>query len=132
MAGGEAVTPVLDASSILAVIFEEPGADIVIGHSDGALLSAVNLDEVLHKSARRDIAGSDVEQQLTKLGIVIVPFASADVRIAAALHPRVDRTGTSFADRACLALGIATGGPIFTCDGKWLNLGLDLDIRLIR
>ena len=126
------MTAVLDASSILAVIFEEPGADIVIAHSDGALLSAVNFDEVLHKSARRGIAGSDVERQLAKLGIAIAPFGVADARIAADLYKRVDRTGTSFADRACLALGIATGGPIYTCDGKWRNLGLGLDIRLIR
>ena len=123
---------ILDASSILAIIFEEPGAEIAIAHSDGAMLSAVNLDEVLHKSARRGIAGADVERQLTKLGVVIAPFGAAEARIAAALYSRVDRTGTSFADRACLALGFATGWPIFTCDGKWLDLGLDLDIRLIR
>lgn len=132
MAGNQAVKAVLDASSILAIIFEEDGADIAIAESDGALLSTINLDEVLHKSARRAIAGDDVERQLAKLGIAIAPFTVAHARITADLYPRVDRTGTSFADRACLALGVATGRPIFTCDGKWRRLGLDLDIRMIR
>ncbi len=132
MAGGAAVNVVLDASSILAIIFEEAGADAAIDESDGALASAVNLDEVLHKCARRNIAAKDVVRQLSNLGIEIAPFDSAAARVTADLYPRVARTGTSFADRACLALGSMTDRPILTCDGKWMKLGLDLDIRMIR
>lgn len=132
MAGAQSVSVVLDASATLAIVFEEEGAEIAIAESAGALLSAVNLDEVLHKSARRGIAITDVEKQLGKLGLIIVPFDIVQARLSSGLHPRVDRTGTSFADRACLALGLSTGRQVLTSDGKWLELDLGIDIRLIR
>lgn len=132
MAGAKSVSVVLDASATLAIVFEEEGAEIAIAESAGALLSAVNLDEVLHKSARRGIAMADVEKQLGKLGVIIVPFDIVQARLSSGLHSRVDRTGTSFADRTCLALGLSTGRQVLTSDGKWLELDLGIDIRLIR
>ena len=44
---------VLDASAILAVLLEEPGADIVLSQIRGAEASIVNVCEVLTKSAEQ-------------------------------------------------------------------------------
>lgn len=126
------MTVILDSSAVLAMVFGEPGGGHVLSKSRGALLSAVNADEVFHKVARKGIDRRDVETQLTKLAVEITAFDTAQARLCAALHPRVAGTDRSFADRACLSLGMATGWPILTADDKWLTLGLDLDIRLIR
>jgi PIN domain nuclease of toxin-antitoxin system len=40
--------------------------------------------------------------------------------------------GLSLADKACLALGRATGLAVLTADKVWMELGLGLEIRLIR
>ena len=41
---------VLDASALLALLQEEPGADLVEELLDGAIMSAVNLSEVIQKA----------------------------------------------------------------------------------
>ena len=126
------MTIVIDASATLAIVFEERGADVALAHCRSARLCAVNLDEVLHKSMRRNIAASDVETQLSRLEITVIPFDAAHARVAADISGRVQGTSTSFADRACLALAIVTQCPVLTADQDWQNLGLDIDIRLIR
>ncbi|HEX8554035.1 MAG TPA: type II toxin-antitoxin system VapC family toxin [Sphingomonas sp.] len=126
------MTLVLDASAVLAVIFEEAGADIVLASSRDAKLSAVNLDEVLHKSARRRIAAHDVEAQLDRLLIAITPFDMHQARVAAQLHPRLQGLGISFADRACLALAHVTNRSVLSADKDWAALDIGIDIRLIR
>lgn len=123
---------VLDASAILALIFEERGADVALSAARGSFLSAVNLDEVLHKTTRRAIAAVEVETELNRLEIEVRPFDAAQARRAAILHPAAHRLNISFADRACLALAMESNRAVVTAEGKWLELRLPLDIRLIR
>lgn len=127
---------VLDASALLAVILEEPGADIVIEAARGAVVSTVNLDEVLHKSPRGGIPPHEAEGLLRRLEIGFAPFGIEQARLSAQLHARVEGLNVSFADRACLSLGLLVGRPILSADRDWLTLDLGnllgLDIRLIR
>lgn len=123
---------VIDASAILAMIFDEAGGDMVADVCDGAMLSAVNLDEVLHKVARRGVDPMLVETQVSRLGIAVVAFDARQARVSAALHARLAGTDTSFADRACLSMGLMLNTTVLTADAKWMRLGLDVDIRLIR
>lgn len=109
---------VIDASAILAMIFDEVGGDMVAEACDGAVLNAVSLDEVLHKSARRGLDPVAVETQLSRLGIAVTAFDARQARVSATLYAQLFSTDTSFADRACLSMG--------------MMLGLDADIRLIR
>lgn len=126
------MTVVFDASTVLAIFKGETGADRVIGHAHGALLSAVNLVEV--RSKLFDIV-SDVDgaiASLTRLEIDIVPFTESQARIAADLWPIVRGKDISIADRICLALAIDRQATLWTADRDWVELGLDLDIRLFR
>jgi len=45
------VTVVLDASALLAVLHEEPGADMVVQSMRQSTVSAVNLSETIVKAA---------------------------------------------------------------------------------
>lgn len=55
---------VLDASALLALLAEEPGADEVEELLDGAAMATVNLSEVLQKSEQHGIDTEGLEFDL--------------------------------------------------------------------
>jgi PIN domain nuclease of toxin-antitoxin system len=123
---------VLDASAVLAVYFDEAGADRVWPTLPGALLSAVNYTEVVSKCLDR---GEIFPVALRKLAAMGLDIVAHDVRLAqraGELRPLTKRLGLSPADRACLALAERERAPVLTGDRKWSMLNLGLDIRLIR
>lgn len=126
------MTVVVDASAVLALLKNETGADVVAPVARAALLSAVNLIEVRSKLID---AVSDIDAAmglLSRFEISTVPLTSAQATIAADLWPVVKGRNVSLADRACLALGIERRATVLTGDRRWIELGLSLDIRLIR
>lgn len=62
----------------------------------------------------------------------IVQFESDLAAMAASLRPLTRKLGLSFADRACLALGLQSGLPVLTSDKAWSKLKLDVKIMQIR
>lgn len=123
---------VLDASALMAFLHSEPGADIVWEALSDAVISAVNYSEVLKKTIER---GKDVPQvvaQIRKLSLPIVPFDEAHAAVAAELYPQAKPHGLSFADRACLSLGLMRRKTVLTTDDKWRNLTLPIKVKLIR
>lgn len=122
----------LDASVVLAVLFDEPGGcDAVDQVSDG-LMSSVNYSEVIARCLERGVASDLAERQLGRLNFDIVPFSPAEARIAAELREATRHRGLSLGDRACLALAHHRGVPALTADRQWDGLDLDVEIRLIR
>jgi PIN domain nuclease of toxin-antitoxin system len=51
---------------------------------------------------------------------------------AGRIHERTRGRGISMGDRFCLALAEELGLPVVTGDRRWKDLGLPLDVRLIR
>ena len=125
------MTVVIDASAVLAILFDESGSDIAAASAQGAQLSAVNLTEVLEKVARNSGDADAVPGTLERLEIMTVPFDARQAWIAAALKPRVGNND-SLADRACLALALDRALPVVTGDRAWADLDIGVDIRLIR
>jgi len=123
---------VLDASAVLAVYFDEAGADKVLATLPGALLSAVNYTEAIGKSLDRGEALPVALRKLAAMGVEVVAHDARLAQRAGALRPLTRRLGLSLADRACLALAERKRAPVLTADRKWSSLNLDLDIRLIR
>lgn len=126
------MTGVLDASSLLALLFAEPGAELVADViADGAATSAVNLSEVATVLVRQQrdpiVILAAVRQQ-----VVVEPFTDDDALTAAAMYPRTVSRGLSLGDRSCLALAKRLGVPALTADHIWDDLVLDIEIRLIR
>lgn len=122
---------VIDASAVLAILFDEPGAEVAIAASRGAYLTTVNLIEVREKFARKTGSAEPVPSLLRALEITVAPFLEHHAVIASDLKGRVGKKD-SLADRVCLALAIDKGLPVVTGDRKWAELDLGLDVRLIR
>lgn len=123
---------VLDASALIAVLRNEPGADVVREHLADAVISAVNYSEILKKTIERG-GSSDVAQAfLRNLGLQIIPFDEAQAVACAALYPQTKPYGMSLADRACLTLGLLRRLPILTTEQQMGKLDLSVKVRLIR
>jgi PIN domain nuclease of toxin-antitoxin system len=129
---------ILDASALLAYLRDEPGADAVADAvATGALISTVNLGEVLSRVADRDADPARVARQMTDRGlldgaIAVEPFTTADAIEVARLRPLTRDLGLSLGDRACLALARRLDAPVLTADSAWSKLDLPLELRQIR
>lgn len=129
---------VLDASALLAYLRDEPGADVVADAvAAGAVISTVNLGEVLSRVADRDTDPARVARQMTDRGlldgaIAVEPFTTADAIEVARLRPVTRNLGLSLCDRACLALARRLDTPVLTADSAWSKLDLPLELRQIR
>ena len=65
---------VLDASAILALLNAEKGADLVQDMLPRAVLSAVNLAEVVTRPVAVGMPETEIQEALTLLGLKIIPF----------------------------------------------------------
>lgn len=123
---------VLDASALLALLNEEPGAEEVEKTIPGAVIGAVNLSEVVAKLAEGGMPEAAIQAALAGLELDIVPFDAPLAYRAGLLRVSTRSLGLSFGDRACLALGLQRGAPVLTTDRPWKELTLGVEIRAIR
>jgi PIN domain nuclease of toxin-antitoxin system len=125
---------VLDASAILAVIFDEPGASQVEEHLPGALVSAVNIAEVATRLLSCDMPDDVVETVISTLQLSIQPFDYDQALATAQLRSVTRSAGLSLGDRACLSLAKARQVPTLTADTAWRDVADDaaVDVKLIR
>lgn len=125
---------VLDASALLAYFWQEPGSDRVeqVLASGDALMSAVNLAEVLSKAAEAGMTASDASAMLERLTLEVAPFDTEQAKLVAALRPLTRRYGLSLGDRACLALAQQRGAVALTADRAWAKPHLGISVELIR
>lgn len=126
------MSAVLDSSAVLAVIWNEPGSDMVLDRLDGAVMSAVNYAEVLTKIADRGIDGKRAKTLLASLAIETVDFDKAQAENVSQLRSQTRHLGLSLGDRACIALAITKDWPVLTADKAWAELSLSVEVQLVR
>ena len=123
---------VLDASALLALLYLEPGSDLVESAIPGAMISTVNLSEVVAKLADRGMPESAIAETLSNVELDIRPFDAVAALRTGMLRPLTRALGLSFGDRACLALGLQLGVPVLTTDRHWSDLDIGVEVRQIR
>ncbi|MCC5667216.1 type II toxin-antitoxin system VapC family toxin [Nostoc sp. CHAB 5784] len=123
---------VLDASAMLAYLQDEPGSEAVEVVLAESVISSVNWAEVVQKSIAAGVTVDGMRVDLEALGLEIYPFAPEDAEVTGRLWQQTRQYGLSLGDRACLSLGLKFGIPVLTTDRAWANLGLTLDVRVIR
>ena len=125
---------VLDASAVLAVVLEEPGADMVVeALRSGAAMSTVNVAEVAARLNQDGWSESEVALVFETLGIEVLPFGPEAALLSGRLRAATRGLGLGLGDRACLATGRTEGCPVLTSDRSWQELDIaGLDILCIR
>jgi ribonuclease VapC len=104
---------VLDASAILALLNDEPGAEKITPELlSRATAGAVNAAEVQTILVRE--GGDPDESWALAVDPIpsIEPFTAEQARIAGTLVRKTSPLGLSLGDRACLALAIALEAPV--------------------
>ena len=124
---------VLDASALLALLQNEPGAEIVASRLQRCVMSAVNLSEVVAKLADHGMPEADLRAALDLLDLDVREFDTEAAYAAGELRRETRHVGLSFGDRACLALAMRLDAVAVTADRAWVRLADDkLRIELIR
>ena len=122
---------VLDSSAILAVIFQEKGAEIVESLLDKSLVSSINVAEVFTKLSEKGILNQQMIDDFQQLGIEIIDFDFEQAVKTAELRPLTKHLGLSLGDRSCLALAILHNTSAITADKEWKKLSF-CQVELIR
>jgi len=117
-------TYLLDASAVLALIGNEPGADKVQSVLSASAITAVNLAEVAKKLRERDVAPEDIRATVSDLRLPLQP-GPADQEQAIKLGELAcagRAFGLSMGDAICLAVAAWSGRTAVTTDRRWSEL----------
>ena len=123
---------VFDASALLAVIFDEPGAEGVVDLLPNALVSTVSLSEVHERLVLRSVFAEGAWTALSIMGFTVSKFDSAQAKVAAEMILKTREFGLSMGDRACLALASVRKARVYTTDRVWAGLDVGVEVVLIR
>ncbi len=123
---------ILDASALIALLFNEPGANRVLSALPLAKISAVNLSEVTAKLIERGVAEADIVSSFAELTLDVVPFDTPQALLAGSLRASTRHAGLSLGDRACLALAQSMGAIALTTDSAWVQLKTRAQVEMIR
>jgi ribonuclease VapC len=132
------VTPqrghLLDASALLAVLFKEPGSEVVARIIDDCAIHSVNLSETVRKMLQTGVPAGQTQEILDGLDLDVNPALTAPQAFAAgrlAFEAR-DR-GLSPGDCVCLSVAAQTGQTVVTADRTWSEIpGLAVKVVQIR
>lgn len=124
---------VFDASAVLALVRDEPGADRVAPHVGRAAISAVNLQEVVKELLLSGLDEATTRELLDELRLDVRSHDIAAAYAAAALHAQTRQYGRGLGDRSCLALAMQLGVPALTADREWKKVRIkNLKLEHIR
>ena len=123
---------VLDASALLAVLRDEPGAQRVESRLHGAHVGAVNLSEVVAKLIEDGVPEAEIRVAIDRLQLDIHAFDAQLAYVAGILRRSTRASGLSFGDRTCLALAQSLGALALTADRSWSGFDLGIAIEVIR
>jgi PIN domain nuclease of toxin-antitoxin system len=113
---------VFDASAVIALLRDEAGSDVIADYVGDALLSTVNLHEVVKALLVRGFTIEIARAMIEALHLELRPHTPEDAFAAAQLYEATKDHGHGLGDRTCMALAIGEGLPALTTDQAWAKL----------
>lgn len=125
---------VLDASVLLAYLFEEVGYERIetVLESSSGIVSSVNYAEVVGKLVDKQMPRAAIQMAMDNLELECYPLSETQAFLAGELRQVSKKFGLSLGDRVCIALGIDQTLPVMTADQAWVKVAVDCEIQLLR
>lgn len=123
---------VLDASALLALLNGESGSEQVAAVLTEAVISSVNLSEVIARLADAGRSRTEISEFLEALELEVASFDTEMAYRAGMLRPLTRHLGLSLGDRTCLALGEFLRLPVMTADRAWGELDIEIEVQIVR
>jgi len=123
---------VLDASALLALLNNEPGAKRVRDILSESVIGAVNACEVVGKLTSAGMTLDDARSSIELTSVEILSFDEKAAFTAGGLIVETKKLGLSLGDRACLALGLMLNQTVVTAEQSWRKLKLPVTVEVIR
>lgn len=122
-----------DSSALLVLIQEENGYKELENLVANAVISSVNLSEVISVLARSGVPKEQIIKVIDSSITDIIPFTTNEAVLAGELITSTKKLGLSLGDRACIATSILHGLKLYTSDLIWKNLNIEgLQLILVR
>lgn len=127
---------VLDASAVMAFLYDEPGGGAVetllLNQEVAVSVSSVNLCEVVTLLTADSVSSEEIRENLELFAGSFVDFDVEMAMRAGEMSASTRSAGLSLGDRACLALAAEVGAVAWTTDRAWKKVKSDVTIKLIR
>jgi ribonuclease VapC len=124
---------VIDASAVLTLLLNEPGAETVVSHllEDDVVIGSVNYAEVFTRLYDCGSSVADAQLAWQQLSLPVMPLQPKTALAAAGLRASTKKLGLSLGDRCCLALAQELNATVITADRPWAKLP-GFDVALVR
>jgi ribonuclease VapC len=123
---------VADASAVLAFARGEPGEKRVGNVRNNCVVSSLNLMEAFSKLVRYDVPADQVRHFLRESFPRVISLDRELAEQSAVMHARLHKLGISYADCACLSLGVQRKATVLTADRNFKKIDLNVKLELIR
>lgn len=123
---------VLDASALLALLNNERGTEYVEQILPNAVISAVNVAEVISRLSILGMPQNEIQEIFSLLKLEVIPYDLNQAYQTGFFYPNTRTWGLSLGDRACLALAHTLGAIAVTADQAWREVDIPVKIKLIR
>ena len=125
------IKTIFDTSALLAIINNEPGAEVVQNHISSAGMCTANIAEVVTYLVRNDYTDEIKLQQIINL---VKPIAlDVPTAINAGTMTNITKKlGLSLGDRSCLATAKLLDIPVYTADKKWSEIAKQIGVQVIQ
>lgn len=123
---------VLDSSALLAFINQENGSELIEGYLPNAVMSSVNIAEIVAVLSLVDMPEDVIINIINDLGIEVINFDQEQAMQTGFLRNKTKAAGLSVGDRACINLASIKKLPVVTADKVWNTLDLTNEIVLIK
>lgn len=126
----------LDASCVIAWLFNEPGADEIEPMLSTSYITAVNMAEVITKVERLSGQGQACADDLVEAGLTVMPVGWREIAMMSEIR-RVEKAlpakaMISLGDAICLSVAAADEMEVWTADRSWVELNLPISMRLVK
>jgi len=121
---------ILDASAVLASLRDEEGGRRVDEVIDGALMSTVNLCEVITHFAKQGGGRDQIHSLVSGLPCHFVSPSEEVAFEAGLMRKSTAKAGLSLGDRICLAEARRLDRVALTADRAWTRVADELGVRI--